>query len=66
LELESLEMPDGEVSITAVNPRTGHSLHWHEGMKDGALVTELPGFDKDLALRIVPVRQAGETSAPRH
>jgi hypothetical protein len=57
LELQSLALPDGEVSIVALDPHDGHSLHWQGRVQAGALATELPTFDKDLALHIVPLRQ---------
>lgn len=61
LALESLDIPDGQVSIVAVDPRDGNRWRWQGRMRHGALVTELPAFDKDLALHIVPTHQSEET-----
>ncbi len=57
LILKHLELPAGDVSIVALDPHTGNSSRWRDSVQDGALKMELPAFDKDLALHIVPVVQ---------
>jgi hypothetical protein len=52
-------LPDAESSIIAVDPRTGRAMQWQDNVQGGKLATELPGFEKDLALRIVLVSAEG-------
>jgi hypothetical protein len=59
LQLQSLALPDAEVSIIAVDPRTGRDMQWQDNVQDGKLATELPGFEKDLALHVVLVSAEG-------
>jgi hypothetical protein len=57
LALKSLDLPDGTIEIVAVDPRSGDSSRWQGRVEEGTLATELPAFDKDLAVHILSVNE---------
>jgi hypothetical protein len=60
LELSELKMPDGAVTIEALNPRSGKTQSWQGAIEDGTLNTKLPDIGQDVALHITPEKAADE------
>ncbi|MGH8503363.1 MAG: hypothetical protein ACREVE_13000 [Gammaproteobacteria bacterium] len=61
LKLTDLQIPDGAVTIEALNPRSGQTTSWRGNIEDGTLTTRLRGAERDIAVRISPKRVADES-----
>jgi hypothetical protein len=54
LILNPVRLPDGAATIAIWNPHTGETQVQQGTVQGGQLAITLPGFNQDLALRVVP------------
>lgn len=58
MTLQVPALPDAAVIINAVDPHSGRTSSWRATVREGMLQTELPAFDQDLALHILPLHRS--------